>query len=148
MEKHYIMSSKDIKYFFIHCSGTRRNDDCTAEQLYKNHKARGIRGIGYHFYIHKDGTMTQHHMLLEASSHNTPFSHCSIAICYEGGLNEHGEAENTLTNNQYERICDLLAELHQLFPKAMVVGHRDLPCCTYPTECPSLNAKEVFGKVF
>lgn len=69
---------------------------------------------------------------------------CSIGICYEGGLDEHGKPANTLTKEQEERIADLLINLHKLFPKAKIVGHRDLPGTT-PKECPCLDTHAVFG---
>ena len=34
-------------------------------ELMRDHKKRGFRTIGYHFYIRKDGTITQHRKLLE-----------------------------------------------------------------------------------
>lgn len=59
------MSANDIKYLVLHCSASRCNQDYSVEQLRRDHKARGFYDIGYHFYIRKDGTMTQHRMLLE-----------------------------------------------------------------------------------
>ena len=43
-----------------------------------------------------------------------------------------------------ERIVDVLSRLHRLFPKAKIVGHRDLPGTT-PKECPCLDAHALFG---
>ena len=139
------MSAKDIKYFIIHCSATRSNQHYTVAQLMRDHKARGFRTIGYHFYIRRNGEMTQHRKLLEVGAHCVPYNRCSIGICYEGGLNESGKPENTLTAQQHKRIAELLRELHQLFPQAKVTGHRDLPYTT-PKDCPCLDAKSVFGK--
>lgn len=47
---------------------------------------------------------------------------------------------------QTERIIDVLTRLHKLFPKAKIVGHRDLPGTT-PKECPCLDAHAVFGYI-
>ena len=38
----------------------------------------------------------------------------------------------------------LPTRLHKLFPKAKIVGHRNLPGTT-PKECPCLDAHDVFG---
>ena len=108
----------------------------------KDHKERGFYDIGYHFYIRKDGTRTQHRMLLEVGAHAKPYNRCSIGICYEGGLDEEGNSCNTLTRAQREEILDLLSILRRLFPRAKVVGHRDLPGTT-PKDCPCLNVDEV-----
>ena len=88
--------------------------------------------------------MTQHRFLLEVGAHARPYNRCSIGICYEGGLNEDGKPYDTRTPEQTERIVDVLTRLHKLFPKAKIVGHRDLPGTT-PKECPCLDAHAVFG---
>lgn len=139
-----MMSADSVKYLVLHCSATRRNQDYSAEQMRRDHKKRGFYDVGYHFYVRKDGTMTQHRFLLEVGAHARPFNRCSIGICYEGGLDENGKPCNTLTPEQTVRIDDVLARLHKLFPKAEIVGHRDLPGTT-PKDCPCLDAQELFG---
>lgn len=138
------MSANDIKYLVLHCSASRCNQDYCVELLRRDHKARGFYDIGYHFYIRKDGKKTQHRMLLEVGAHCIPYNRCSIGICYEGGLDEDGKPANTLTKEQEERITDLLINLHKLFPKAKIVGHRDLPGAS-PKECPCFDAHAIFG---
>ncbi|RHG31387.1 N-acetylmuramoyl-L-alanine amidase [Segatella copri] len=138
------MSANDIKYLVLHCSASRCNQDYSVELLRRDHKARGFYDIGYHFYIRKDGKKTQHRMLLEVGAHCIPYNRCSIGICYEGGLDEDGKPANTLTKEQEERITDLLINLHKLFPKAKIVGHRDLPGAS-PKECPCFDAHAIFG---
>ncbi len=144
MRSSNMMSTSDVKYLVIHCSATRSNQNYTVEQLMRDHKARRFRTIGYHFYIRRDGVMTQHRKILEKGAHCLPYNHCSIGICYEGGLNEDGIPCDTRTKKQTERMVDLLKDLHRLFPKARIVGHRDLPGTT-PKECPCLDAQKVFG---
>lgn len=138
-----LMSAGDIKYIAVHCSATRCNQDYTVEQMLRDHKARGFRTIGYHFYIRKDGTMTQHRMLLEMGAHAKPYNRCSIGVCYEGGLNEKMVPCDTRTAAQKERLRDLLMNLHTLFPQAEIVGHRDLPG-TAPKACPCFNVRAEF----
>lgn len=138
------MSANDIKYLVLHCSASRCNQDYSVELLRRDHKARGFYDIGYHFYIRKDGKKTQHRMLLEVGAHCIPYNRCSIGICYEGGVDEDGKPANTLTKEQEERITDLLINLHKLFPKAKIVGHRDLPGAS-PKECPCFDAHAIFG---
>ena len=139
-----MMDVDSVRFLVLHCSATRSNQDYGVEQLRRDHKSRGFYDIGYHFYIRKDGTLTQHRFLLEVGAHARPYNRCSIGICYEGGLDENGKPCNTLTAEQTERINDLLIRLHRLFPKAKIVGHRDLPGTT-PKECPCLDAHAIFG---
>ena len=138
-----MMDADSVRFLVLHCSATRCNQDYSVEQLRRDHKSRGFYDIGYHFYIRKDGTLTQHRFLLEVGAHARPYNRCSIGICYEGGLDENGKPCNTLTAEQTERINDLLIRLHSLFPKAKIVGHRDLPGTT-PKECPCFDAEKVF----
>ena len=64
-----MMSADSVRFLVLHCSATRRNQDYGVEQLRRDHKSRGFYDIGYHFYIRKDGTMTQHRFLLEVDAH-------------------------------------------------------------------------------
>lgn len=139
-----MQSSESVRFLILHCSATRRNQEYSVEQLMRDHKKRGFRTIGYHFYIRKDGTITQHRKLLEVGAHCRPYNRCSIGICYEGGLDEHGKPCDTRTEAQTERIIELLYKLHKLFPKAKIVGHHDLPGTT-PKACPCLDTHAVFG---
>lgn len=132
-------SADSVRFLVLHCSASRCNQDYSVEQLRRDHKARGFYDIGYHFYIRKDGTMTQHRKLLEVGAHARPYNRCSIGICYEGGLDEQGKPCNTMTTEQETRLIDLFRNLKILFPKAKIVGHRDLPGTT-PKECPCLDA--------
>ena len=144
MNRNQMMKEEDVRYLILHCSATRRNRDYTQEMMRQDHQKRGFYDIGYHFYIRKDGRMSQHRMLLEVGAHCIPYNRCSIGICYEGGLDDEGKPCNTLTPPQKERIADLLTLLHKLFPKARIVGHRDLPN-TSPKECPCFDAQKLFG---
>ena len=134
-----MMSADSVRFLVLHCSASRCNQDYSVEQLRRDHKARGFYDIGYHFYIRKDGTMTQHRKLLEVGAHAKPYNRCSIGICYEGGLDEQGKPCNTMTTEQETRLINLFRNLKILFPKAKIVGHRDLPRTT-PKECPCLDA--------
>lgn len=137
-------SADSVRYLILHCSATRYNRDYTVEHLLRDHKARGFRTVGYHFYVRRDGSITQHRRLLEVGAHCRPYNRCSIGICYEGGLNEKGQPADTRTPEQTARLKELFTRLHRLFPRAVVRGHRDMPG-SIPKECPCLDAAAVFG---
>lgn len=134
-----MQSAESVRFLVIHCSATRSTQAYTVEQLTRDHQARGFRTVGYHFYIRRDGTLTQHRKLLEVGAHARPYNRCSIGICYEGGLDAQGRPADTRTAAQKQRLKALVAHLKQLFPKARVVGHRDLPGAT-PKACPCFDA--------
>ena len=122
-------SSTSVKYIVIHCSATRSTRDYTAEQLLRDHKTRGFRTVGYHFYIRRDGS---------------PWNRCSIGICYEGGLDADGRPADTRTPEQTEQFILLLMRMVKIFPGVRIRGHRDMPG-SIPKACPCFDAEGVFG---
>ncbi len=137
-------SMESVKYLVIHCTATRVTKDYTCEQLLKDHKIRGFRTVGYHFYIRKDGTITQHRRLLEVGAHCRPWNRCSIGICYEGGLDAQGFPADTRTKAQHEQLTLLLMKLQKLFPGAKIRGHRQMPQATRKA-CPCFDAEQEYG---
>ncbi len=135
----WMHSVESVRFLVIHCTATHCTQDYTPQQLEKDHLQRGFRTVGYHFYIRKDGTLSQHRRLLEVGAHARPYNRCSIGIAYEGGLDAEGRPADTRTRAQVERLRELVRELKRLFPQAKVVGHRDLPG-TVPKECPCFDA--------
>ena len=142
VESGVMMSGADaVRFLIIHCSATRCDCDYTAEQLLRDHKARGFRTVGYHFYIRKSGIVTRHRALLEVGAHARGYNRCSIGICYEGGLDASGCPADTRTSAQKQRMMELLWKLRRLFPDAQVAGHRDLP--GVKKDCPCFDVIEL-----
>lgn len=128
VESGVMMNGADsVRFIVVHCSATRSDRDYPVEQLLRDHKARGFRTVGYHFYIRRSGTVTQHRRLLEVGAHARGYNRCSIGVCYEGGLSPDGRPADTRTPEQKAQLIELLLKLHRLFPDALVVGHCDLP---------------------
>lgn len=73
-----------VRYLVLHCSATRCTQDYTAEQLLHDHRARGFRTVGYHFYVRRDGSLTQHRGLLEVGAHCRPYIFLVLILpsCY------------------------------------------------------------------
>ena len=137
-------SPLSVRFLVIHCSATRADRNYTDKQLMRDHKKRGFRTVGYHFYVHKDGSITQFRKLLEVGSHARPYNRCSIGICYEGGLDADGHPADTRTTEQTEQLTLLLMRLAKLFPGARIRGHRDMSG-SIPKACPCFDAEGVFG---
>ena len=150
VEAGLLMSGREaVRYIVVHCSATRADRDYTAEQLLRDHRTRGFRTVGYHFYIRKSGEVSQHRKLLEVGAHAKPFNRCSIGICYEGGLapgNGPALPADTRTPAQKEALHHLICRLHRLFPQAEVVGHRDLPGVRKACPCFDVRSVYRFGK--
>ena len=145
VENGLLMSGPDaVRYLVVHCSATRQDRDYPVEQLLRDHKTRGFRTVGYHFYIRKDGTVTQHRRLLEVGAHCRPYNRCSIGICYEGGLDAKGCPSDTRTPSQRRELLQLLIRLKRLFPAARIYGHCELPG-TQPKSCPCFSPASEYG---
>ena len=144
VEPGIFMSPDSVSYLIIHCSATRESQDYTPEQLKHDHLARGFIDVGYHFYIRKDGTVTQHRRLNEVGAHCRPFNRCSIGVCYEGGLDANGKPKDTRTLKQRASLIALVLDLHRQFPNAVIRGHNEMPGATIK-ECPNFRPSKEFA---
>ena len=121
---------RKITLIVIHCSAVRPNQMSSAKDIDKWHKDRGFKCIGYHYVIRRDGTIelgrpewqVGAHCHVKGQNHNKH----SIGVCYEGGYDIRGQPADTRTAEQKVAMRRLLEELHERYPRAMIVGHRDL----------------------
>jgi hypothetical protein len=92
-----------IDLIVVHCSATRSNQNFPVTALIRCHAER-FGFTGYHYYVTRDGTtyQTRHEQLIGA--HAVGFNSHSLGVCYEGGLDEHGNADDTRTPRQ-KRPC-------------------------------------------
>ena len=144
VEKGLYMPADSVSYIIIHCTATRETQDYTPEQLKHDHLARGFIDVGYHFYIRKDGTVTQHRRLNEVGAHCRPFNRCSIGVCYEGGLDANGKPKDTRTLKQRASLIALVLDLHRQFPNAAIRGHCEMPGAI-PKLCPNFRPSTEFA---
>ena len=94
-------------------------------------------GIGYHFWVNRQGEVFTGRRLEVVGAHVVGHNSHSIGICYEGGLNAAGVATDTRTPEQVRALRQLVERMHRMFPKAIILGHRDLN----PTKpCPCFDA--------
>jgi len=117
---------RNINRIIIHCSATRVNVDFTAKQIDTEHKARGFRCWGYHFYIRKSGEIETMRAVEEMGAHVNGYNADSIGVCYEGGLNKDGKPADTRTEEQKSSLKTLVRDLSKKYNTTIVNGHRDL----------------------
>ena len=135
---------REIKLLVIHCSATRCNGSFPVERLRECHLQRGFRDIGYHFYITRDGEIHRGRALEKIGAHCRNHNAHSVGVCYEGGLDANGKPKDTRTLEQKGALLALLRELKRQFPKALVVGHRDLN----PMKgCPCFDAVKEYAEI-
>ena len=121
------MKRTHTQYIVIHCSATREDgiftfEDC--EDLHVN--TNGWSDIGYHFYVERDGRSYVGRGLETKGAHVRGYNRRSVAVCYEGGLDEDERPKDTRTEAQKQTILKLVSALKTIYPEANIVGHRDL----------------------
>ena len=72
----------------------------------------------YHYYIERDGRVYQTRDEEEVGMHARHYNAHSIGICYEGGLDEKGQAADTRTPEQRAALIALLRSLKMDYPDA------------------------------
>ena len=127
-----------ISLIIIHCSAVRPDQTSSAAQIDTWHRRDNHWkfGIGYHYVVRRDGQIEPGRPEYMVGAHCLNHNAHSIGVCYEGGLDIRGQPADTRTEAQKASLRRLLEELHKRYPKALIVGHRDLD----PTkECPGFK---------
>lgn len=86
----FYQNYREVRLLIVHCSATRCDRDFSVEALRRCHLQRGFAGIGYHFYITRDGEVHVCRPANQIGAHAAGWNDKSLGICYEGGLNEEG----------------------------------------------------------
>lgn len=99
-----------------------------ADAIHKLHLGNGWAGIGYHFYIRKDGTVDEGRPLWAAGGHTLNYNNVSVGICVEGNY----DVETVMPAAQLNALREVLRYLKGIYPNAAIKCHRDLNA----TACP------------
>lgn len=119
---------KKTTHIVLHHVGVVGN--FTPEQIHAEHLRKGWRGIGYNFYVRKDGSIYRGREENAAGGHTLNYNEVSIGICFEGNF----ETE-TMSDAQLNAGRKLIEYLKPKYPDAKIVRHRDLNA----TACPGKN---------
>lgn len=143
---------RNITLIIVHCSANKARSTLRKKDIDHLHHSWGWKGCGYHFVIPTDGTVEKGRPVEETGVHCKNHNRHSIGVCYIGGLANNGKTpEDTRTPKQRIALRSLLEELHRQYPKALIVGHRDLdvlkacPCFDVTTEYADLQPSHSFG---
>ena len=136
---------RTITLIIIPIAVPRRKENSFRRSCRQDHiQHRGFRDIGYHFYITRDGEICQGRPLEKVGAHCRNHNAHSVGVCYEGGVDANGKPKDTRTLEQKGALLALLRELKRQFPKALIVGHRDLN----PMKgCPCFDAVKEYSQV-
>ena len=127
---------RKITLIIIHCSAVKPDQTSSAREIDQWHKARGWKGIGYHYVIRRDGSVEPGRPEETVGAHCQGHNSHSIGVCYEGGLDAHGAPADTRTEAQKQSMLTLLRQLKDRYEpkgspdnpggasgKIIIVGH-------------------------
>ena len=133
---------RKITLIIVHCSAVRPDQQSSAAQIDTWHRERGWKfGIGYHYVVRRDGSIEPGRPEWMIGAHCVGHNAHSIGVCYEGGLDIRGEPTDTRTEAQKASLRQLLRQLRQRYPHALIVGHHDL---NPQKDCPCFDAAKEY----
>ena len=113
------------KYVVLHHAAAKV---CSPYQVDSWHKANGWSGIGYHYFIRKDGTIYRGRPEWAIGAHASGRNSDSIGVCVEGNYDE----ELIMPEEQKDGVKAILKEIKLRYPATVVKGHRQVGA----TGCP------------
>ena len=119
---------QEVEGIVLHNSGVTVLQ--SVETIHNYHKNKGWAGIGYHYYVRKDGSIYRGRPENMAGAHCPSVNSTSIGICAEGNFNE----EN-MTEVQKQAIIDLIKDIKSRYNIKWIKGHREI----LATSCPGTN---------
>ena len=114
------------KYIILH----HRAGNGDVQSIHQTHLANGWSGIGYHFYVRKDGTIYRGRPLETVGAHCTGKNSESIGICFEGNL-----MNEVMPDKQIRAGRELIEYLRGIYPYAELKTHSNFNA----TSCPGDN---------
>lgn len=111
----------------------------TVQQIHLQHLNKGWTGIGYHYYVRRDGKVYAGRPQFAIGSHCQGHNIDTIGICFEGDFRK-----DKITQEQIVAGKELIEYLNKSYSKKLkVFNHREL-CHTM---CPVINLKGILTNV-
>ena len=102
----------------------------SVEEVNRWHLERGWTGIGYHFYIRKDGKVYRGRPEWAVGAHAQGCNSRAIGICCEGSY-----MTETMPAAQLNALKELIRAMMAKYPGAKLLRHKDVNS----TDCPGTN---------
>lgn len=97
---------------------------CTAQDVHSWHRANDWTGIGYHFFVRKDGTIYRGRPINVVGAHVQGMNSCSVGICAEGDYHTKDKSMPQAQKKSIIELCQYLKKNY--YPNAKIVGHREI----------------------
>lgn len=133
-------------FIVVHCSATPPGLDIGRLEIDQWHKDKGWNGIGYHGVIRRDGTWEKGRDVNAVGAHVKNYNSRSIGICLVGGVDGvGGKSVNNFTRDQMVMLELRVKDFKDMYPDAIVQGHRDFP--NVKKDCPCFDVKSWWDSV-
>lgn len=147
---------RKIERIFVHC--TASSQKATVQSILAEFRKKKWRVPGYHWLIDKDGKITQLVDENIVANGVKGYNSTSVHVAYIGGIDkQHPNGIDTRTKDQKAALEILLTQLHQRYPNAEILGHRDISPDTNHNgkvdswerikECPCFDAKKEYAHI-
>lgn len=101
---------------------------CSPDDIHRIHiNNNGWTGIGYHFYVRKDGSVYRGRPIDTVGAHCEKYNSRAVGVCFEGNFEK-----ETMCDVQRRAGNELICYLRNLYPKTEVKKHLDFNA----TACP------------
>ncbi|MFU7514886.1 peptidoglycan recognition family protein [Clostridium sp. HCS.1] len=117
------MNNKPNKIIIHHTALAK----ASPEEINEFHKSKGWKGIGYNFYISKNGTIYEGRPEGSEGAHTLGENSSSIGICLEGNFEDEEVKEAQLKN-----LINLSLYISLKYDIYKIIGHKEV----YSTLCP------------
>ncbi|PZO64588.1 MAG: hypothetical protein DI498_10905 [Paracoccus denitrificans] len=126
--------ARPVSRVFLHCSASDKADHDSAAVIEGWHKERGWAGIGYHYFIRKDGTVERGRDLEKIPAAQEGHNTGTIAICL------HGLSKEKFTEAQFAALRALCGQINRAYAGRVTFhGH----CEVARKSCPVFDYRQV-----
>ena len=132
---------RKVDLVVVHCLATPEGRDVHINEVRRWHvEERGWSDVGYHWLVTLDGSIEKGRNETKSGAHAKGYNSTSIGVAYVGGVDANMKPKDTRTDAQKMALHCLIEDIRGRYPKAEVIGHRDVSS----KDCPSFDAKEEF----
>jgi N-acetyl-anhydromuramyl-L-alanine amidase AmpD len=124
--------SKSVAWIVVHHAAAQT---ATQQQIHQWHLGKEYIGIGYHFYIRKDGKIYRGRAIDAVGAHTLGYNDTGIGVCLEGDFTKERSPQT-----QQDALADLCRSLLKSYPTAKIVGHGQLGATACPGHLLDLGA--------
>ena len=129
---------RHVDRVFLHCTASSYDHHDDIEIVRKWHLARGWSDVGYHFMIHKDGSMSEGRPLERTPAAQKGHNKGTIAIAMHGGMH----AKDDFSTKQIVTLREFCEQIRAAYDGDITFhGHSEVVI----RDCPVYDYKAFLG---